>query len=986
VFAAALAACIGLAGPARAQKPALAEMDRSTWTARDGAPQGITDLAQAPDGTLWIGTVGGLFHFDGRAFTAFQARAGEPQLPAESVRSLLVTRDGTLWVSFLHAALARIARGRVTLYRNFDVAPDTQLVNTAEDLREARDGSVWAIANQYMLIRFDPGAGVWRADAMPPPDADDRASGLHVDASNVLWLVYGGRLFRRQLPETTYTKTDVPAGVVFRFAELPGGDIWMTYVDRSRDRGRTVRFDRHGRSLVSLGHPEWAGDMLHTPDGLLLFQNGGLHRYRVDALAGRSTLPRVSDSLGVAQGLTPAPSTLLLDADRNIWVGGRRGLQRLRAPRLVPFLPDSSAEGSALCASSRGDVFVVLRSNGLYRVAGGVAEKIPGSERIRGVSCGNDGRTRAYDHMNFWELREGRLERIPSIPGLPPYSMSEVMATPDHTLYATVGGHPEKWGGVWRYRDGEWTKHAAEGLLRNAGRVAYLDSRARLWIGYNRGRIGLPLEGRVLRSGSPGLDNVYVVLESSRGLFAGGTNGVAVLRDTSFQMLTFTDRASARGVTGLVESRNGDLWLNGVQGIVRVPAAELRAGLADPRHPMRSERVAEGDFTGPARTSQETATAVRGADGTLWFTMLNGVVSYDPDAPHPGGRPPALSIRSITADRMPLGADRAFDPQPRTLEIRYFGVNLTAPDRVRYRYRLDGFDDEWHDAGGRTEAIYTRPGPGTYTFRVMAANEAGAWTAPVSSVSFTVLPSFHQTPWFAALVAAAIVALGWLAYALRVRSITAVVQARAEERADERMRIARELHDTLLSGMAGLMMSLSAIAWRARAPGGVDPEALDVLCDQTHRTLVEAREAVVAMRASTDALLPLHRRLGDTAGRIFTGTGVDVRVTPSGTPRPLPPEVDEQVVRVAAEAMTNARAHAACRVVEVTCDYGRRGLVVRVRDDGRGFDPAVACADGHYGLVGMRERADAIGARLAVESAPGAGTTVRLEVPTGQTA
>jgi signal transduction histidine kinase len=178
------------------------------------------------------------------------------------------------------------------------------------------------------------------------------------------------------------------------------------------------------------------------------------------------------------------------------------------------------------------------------------------------------------------------------------------------------------------------------------------------------------------------------------------------------------------------------------------------------------------------------------------------------------------------------------------------------------------------------------------------------------------------------------------------------------------------------------MMGLGAVARRARAAGGVDVHALDALCDQTRRTLVEAREAVVAMRTSTDALRPLAARLEETARRILEGTGVGAHVVSSGTPRPLPPEVDEQVVRVASEAITNARTHAACRAVEVTCAFGDHALTVRVRDDGRGFDPAAVETNGHYGLVGMRERAASIGATLAVTSAPGDGTEVVLVVST----
>jgi signal transduction histidine kinase/sugar lactone lactonase YvrE len=987
LFAAALAGCMGLAGPAQAQEPTLARMNHASWTARDGAPQGIRELAQAPDGTLWVGTEGGLYSFDGRAFTAFQPRAGEPQLPPVSVRSLLVTRDGTLWVGFHGAPAARIARGRVTLYESVG----EQGLSGVDQLREARDGTVWAIANQSTLMRFGRGDTAWRADATPREAADTRVGGLYVDASDVLWLAQGERMFRRQLPGTTYTMAGVPADIVMGFAETPGGDIWMADYDRRADHGRVQRFDRNGSRLASLRHPSNAGGIAHAADGsLVVALSGRLHRFHADSLAGLTALPLgpAADSFDREQELGVGPAALLLDADRNIWVGGRRALHRLRAPRLVPFHADLQGGSWTLCAGARGDVFLAANGIGLFRVAGGSATRIAAADQVISVSCGSDGVTRAFDPRNLWEVREGRLAPIPPIPGMTPYALGQVLAMPDHTLYGMVGGNTAAFGGVWRYRDGRWTKLAAEGNLARAGQ-AYVDSRNRLWVGYRRGLVGLPLEGRLLSSGTPGLDDVVTFLETPHGFLAAGTYGVAVLRDTSFQMLAFADRASTRGVGGLVQSRNGDLWLNAVQGIVRVPAAELAAGVADPGHLIRSERVTEGHFTGPAMTMGSTTTAARAADGTLWFAMLNGVVSYDPDAPPPRSRPPVLSIRSITADRVPLGADRRFGPQPRTLAIRYFGVDLTAPDRVRYRYRLDGFDDAWHDAGGRTEAIYTRPGPGTYTFRVMAANEAGTWTAPVSSVRFTVLPSFWQTGWFLALVAGVVViapaaaAFAW--QRRRGRLAAERAQARFEAMLAERTRVARELHDTLLGDMAGVAMQLSAGARRAEASGGADRAVVELLSGlgaQVQRTLVEARRSVTAMRAGPEELPPLHERLADAAHRAFAGTGIAVHVEHAGPPRTYPPAVEAEVLGIATEAMANAREHAGCRSVTVACGYGPRALRVRVRDDGRGFDPSGPAPAGHWGLVGMRERAASVGATLAVTSAPGAGTEVALVLPT----
>jgi ligand-binding sensor domain-containing protein len=380
LFATVLAACIGLAGPAGAQELTLARMNHASWDAQDGAPQGVTALAQAADGTLWIGSEGGLYHFDGRTFTAFQSPPGQPETPAERVLSLLVTRDGTLWVGFRRSALVRIARGHVT---RFDSA-DGRAVRAVEHLREARDGSVWAAADDAVLIRFARGDTAWRQEATPPEAATDPIGGLYIDASDVLWLAQDGRMFRRQLPEATYTLAEVQADVVFGFAETPGGDVWMTDFDRRGDHGRTQRFDRQGRPLVTLAHRNAAWGLLQTPDGSLLVSlwREKMYRYDMDALTGRTTLPigPRTDSYGGALGPTDeAPTALLLDSDRNVWVGGRRGLGRFRAPRLVPFRPDSLAGEWNICANAQGNVLVA--SGALFSVSGGVTRRIPGADK-----------------------------------------------------------------------------------------------------------------------------------------------------------------------------------------------------------------------------------------------------------------------------------------------------------------------------------------------------------------------------------------------------------------------------------------------------------------------------------------------------------------------------------------------------------------------------------------------------------------------------
>jgi signal transduction histidine kinase len=374
---------------------------------------------------------------------------------------------------------------------------------------------------------------------------------------------------------------------------------------------------------------------------------------------------------------------------------------------------------------------------------------------------------------------------------------------------------------------------------------------------------------------------------------------------------------------------------------------------------------------------------VEGTDGRLWLAWYGGLGWIDPARVRRNRVPPPVLVRALAAGGRAYsatGGSITLPKRTRALSVAYTALSLTVPERVRFRYRLMGLDTAWQDAGPRREAFYTNLGPGAYRFEVTAANDDGVWSVAPATLDVVIPPMFVQTDAFLALCAAAAGGAAWALAVWRHRRAVGAARARYEVMLAERMRVARELHDTLLTDVAGLRMQLDAAA-RAIGPAGAAASLVAALRDQASQTLVNARRAVVDMRASRDASGPVADQLADAAGRIFADTGVSAHVAHTGTPRRYPSTVEAEVLRVAGEAMANARAHADCRWVRVTCGYEPGALRLEVRDDGRGFDPARAAADGHYGLVGMRERASAIGARLTVESAPGRGTVVRLVVP-----
>lgn len=956
---------------------ALAEMDHKVWTARDGAPQGINALAQGADGTLWIGSDSGLYNFDGRAFASYQSPAGQPDFPVDPVRTLCVARDGTLWVGFFQAGVAHIAEGRVSVW--FRIG-DSRM-GVLDNLGEARDGSIWAVSAQRRILRFGPDSN-WHEE--PQPASGGKRLHAVLDSSDTLWVAQGARLYRRDVRDTRYIETKTSVDWMFGITEQPDGTIWIADYDGQEGEGRLQHIDRLGALIARVPEVGWAPRAIaYRGDGSLVYasQFNGLRAYPRELLhAGEHSVKGAApENFAERNGLSSdAIGALFSATDGTLWVGSSIGLERFRPGSFTPFVTEHKGGTWSICANDR-EVWLAHLDDHLYRVAGGRTQILKEPEGASSVTCGSDGHTWMVNRTGGWHVYGDQVKALPAIPGVEPYGMEAIAAMSDHTLVATVGGTAAVGGGVWQFKQGRWTKFSGPDVLSASGIVEYVDSQNRVWMGY-RDKIGLPTSsgGRILPA--EGLGLVYAFLETSRGFFAAGSNGLAVLRDPRFELLAFEDEQSTRGLNGLVEARNGDLWLNASRGIVRIPASELRSALARPGHRMKTELVTEGDFAGLTVTITSTASAARDRDGRLWFVTRNGVFHIDPEHRGSDIRPPIVSIRSITADRVPLGAERTLGPRPQTLEIRYFGVHMMDPDRVVYKYRLAGLESGWQDAGGRTGAFYTRLAPGSYTFQVMASSGNDVWTAPVTSLPFVVLPSFYQTTWFRVACVIIGLALAFGIFSLRVRAITRSVRARAEERADERIRIARELHDTLLQGIQGLLLNFHVAAQRLAADD-VSKAMLERTLSTADRIIVEGRNRVSSLRSErlTDGELVASL---ENAGRDLRGDAdVQFSVKRKEGPLTLIPPVADEIFWIAREAVANAFRHSGASRVTVELIYGPRYFSMVCTDNGAGFDTTNGEKQGHWGLRGMSERARKLGGQLECRSDSAHGTQIAAIVP-----
>jgi len=963
-------------------------MVHMSWTGKDGAPQGINALVQTPDGMLWIGGAGGLFSFDGLKFAVFKPRSGSPLLAASSIRSLIVSKQGDLWVFFFHGPPACIHDGTVRFYDHAENGPITVLDRAQQD----SDGNMFALLNWRYLVRLESDE-VWHKTGNPITGAG-YISGLFIDSRNTLWMIENHVLYRKSKGDSAFTATDDHFYGSAKFAENRDRTFWLIGDGTGPGAEKLQHLDADGHKLFAPRVEGHLADIVVASDDSVWIQTDrGLRRLRSDEINPDPSQRSASspDLFKLKTGISESiqVQSLLRDTDGNIWVGGMAGLDRFEHADLVPAIVPSKINAWFTCVGVQGDVWVATGDGQLFTVKNGQARQILNGSGGDNLSCGTRGRVYFIQDSGISVVNRGHIHRLPLLSGLTEYGQHYVflglVEDPDGGLIASVGGLKAQ--GLWRYTKGKWSRFL-ENLALPEVCAMLEDGQNGLYLAFTPpdDRIGtVRKDSLVTQSISIG---TVGFARTSYGIVAYGMKGIALSGNKNFRVLSFIRPDHARMVTGAVEAPGGDLWLMAASGVVRIPAAEIRAAMADPNHAISSVNFQEGDFVGPDRTFLFRHSADVDKSGRLWFSMLNGVVSIDPQRLAGPRHPPLLSIRSIVADGHEVDASATFPPDTHTLDVKYFGLDLTDPRRVVYRFRLEGAgldsrDASWQDVGPRTEVTYTRLPPGTYRFQVMASSGNDVWTQPVSSATLTILPHFYERPWVQSLFVLAGVLLVWIGISLRLRYVSAAIRIGAEERADERIRIARELHDTLLQGVQGLLLSFHVAAEKVPVDH-VSKSSLEKALTTADRIIVEGRNRVSRLRSEKATDAELKTLIEGVASNLNGITAIDFAVKRTGGADILQNHVVDEVFCIAREALTNAFRHSGASRIVVELDYQKREFKMSCRDDGRGFDAEAFCArqsNGHWGLRGMEERAAGIGAKLSMKSAADRGTEVHITMP-----
>ncbi|OAN67086.1 sensor histidine kinase [Sphingomonas sp. TDK1] len=958
----------------------LQQLRHTAWTVREGAPPEIWALAQSRDGYLWLGTGSGLYRFDGARFDKFRPFPRE-HLPSLNVNSLLATRTGDLWIGFASGAVARLRAGHLT---TFDLGiPSVPVLALAED----RAGMIWAVLgedNRGGVARFHRGR--WQMLDRRHGVAAGAATSVVAASDGAIWIAVGGELAVLRPGAVRFARVPASASERPQLRQAPDGAIWLS--TGARPGLQRIAGSAAGERQTWVQPPRTANpraeSMLFDRRGGLwgTYGSGGVFRLGLGWIGGALLPNGVRERFGVERGLTSnLANPILEDREGNIWVGTNLGLDQFRETSAVVAtgLPTDSRNGYRIAPGPAGAMLVTTNEALFLASPGRTAQKLGRLPR-RPLILHTDALARVWigtdRTLGIWS---GTTVRDVPLPWRKPTPFALVEETPGRICVSSPNG-------AFCRKNDRWEPEPRLATTGNPPTQLLRDGTGRTWIAEGD-RIEL-IEGRTRRAFSArkdlALGTVVVIAVRGSHVYAGGDFGLARFDGTRFVTLRSDVHPFLSRTAGIVETAAGDLWLNTAGGVVRIAKVDIEEAFAHPSRPLKA-RVFDRDdgMPGVAQQDSWSQTAIEASDGRLWFLTRVGVAWIDPDQLFFNRLPPPVIIKSLTAGgrtysgeapvRLPKGTSN--------LQIAYTATSLSVPSRVQFRYQLEGIDDGWVDAGARREAFYTGLAPGSYRFRLMAANEDGVWNRQGATLAFEIPPTFVQSWAFRLLCGLGALLILWLLYRLRLRAAAHRIRARMAERMGERERIARELHDTLLQSVQTLTLHVQ-VAVEDLPQNTPERAKLESALNRADRAISEGRDRVRDLRTQLDPDGIVEILAGIVAEQGFD-PAMAVRIQANGDIRPLGQIALDEIVRIVGEAVANVRQHANATQLRIDIRFARP-FTIRLSDDGAGIPaPVLDCGRkaGHYGLQGMRERARKLRGTLAIRAPAGGGTELVLTIP-----
>lgn len=980
-----VAASVGCNGVCLAQgSPAKYVQD--VWTTEKGLPQNtVTTILQSHDGYLWVGTFGGLARFDGMKFTVFET-GNSPGLKSNRIITLYEDRAGVLWIGTEQGGLSRYSGGTFVTYTTRDGLPDNYVHSLAED----GEGGLW-VATGGGLARLAGG----RFTTYTTGDglADNRIVLLGAGRDNSLWFVSARGLTHWR--HGRFSAYALPADVDFTdtrsLFEGPDGSVWIAGL-RAFARFRDGAFTFYPGGTRQTGHQPVS--IFRDRAGELSFVMSG----KPHGLDGVKIITdRPLDGWAGAKAI-------IEDREGNIWVGsGRDGLFRYKAAQVTAYTAEDGLTD---------DVFQVIAGDG----ADGLWLGGPHLFHFRAGSFTNyTGRADSPGAAGYWSVMRDRQGSVwaGSYAALHYFKDGRWATYQAQQIHGVLRGRPvaavyedragEIWvgtgsdselGGLYRFKDGVFTSYgAAEGLTLTDVRFITEDSQGALWLGGVSGMSRFKDGVFTNYTTEQGLSNNYVrdIYEDADGTLWVGTYGGGLnrLKDGRFTHITTREGLFDNIVSRILEDDNGNFWMSCNRGIYRASRKELN-DLAEGRVKAIncvSYGVADGMKSNETNGGGQPA-GWKDSEGKLWFPTVKGVVRIDPD--NFNRLPPPVRIEQVLVDKTTANSHQSIRIQPSQsdLEIHYTGLSLTAPEKVRFRYKLEGYDRDWVDARERRVAYYTNISPGTYAFSVMAANNDGVWSTQDATLRVVVVPPFWRTWWFTSFSVLGVAAVAFLLYRRRVGQLERAHAAQEafsrrliESQENERKRIAAELHDSLGQELL-IIKNRAALGLKLLEDNDRTREQIEQIAGTASQAIAGVRQIAYNLRPYHLDEIGLTQSLEELVERISGSCPVRFAARIDYIDDICPKDSAINLYRIVQEGINNVVKHSGATEAKLLISRSTREVEVLIEDDGQGFNPAGdAARRPGFGLTGLTERARILGGALSIDSAPGRGTVLKLRIP-----
>ncbi len=947
----------------------LDQLDHTSWTSKDGAPSHARSIVQTTDGFLWFGGQTGLYRFDGLRFERYEMVSGV-RLPKTDVASLLALPDGGLLIGWSLGGVSLLKNGQVADYSGPGSGfPEGGQV---EWFRQWPAGVIWGEMSYRGAYRLDAD-GHWHEFGAEGP-LPGTLSLLWFDRQGGMWVGNDKTTFFRPPGEKKFN--EIPTGVQ-SITETPDG-LWWAIEHGSI---RPIVHKMLGASILpSQGHwfPE---DVIFADSQGSLWgsrRSEGLFRiaYPERAVTGKQ-IPL--ETFTSSDGLTnDHVGQIFQDREENIWVTTPKGVDRFRQSNVVTVKFPQSSQYTFLDNPENSVRVITTIPRSVMSITDGAVAKIrPWPFGMFYVYHGKQGITwLGTNHQGIVKSVNDGFEPIDT----PGPAVGSITEDEKGGLWAIIAGK-----GAFHLENGKWISLVELGGPPGS-HSAFTDSLGRVWLGSFANRVVLVDRGKIrLFAEKDGINtgSVLDIREIAGAIFIGGDRGLAMFDGKQFVPVIPNDTESFRNLWALLASEQSGLWFAEARGLAHIPIQELRTVRTNPKHAVSYEvfDVHDGLSEDLQRSGVRPA-SIESSDGRVWFATQTSIVWVDPKRIVRNRVAPNVSIDSLAADGKTYHFFSRFTLPPRTTGVRiaFTATSLSIPERVRFRYWLEGVDKHWQDAGTRREVSYTNLRPGAYRFRVIACNNDGVWNETGGVVSFGIAPTFYQTTWFSLALVLSAVLLLWAALRWRMRRVAASLNDRFQERLDERIRLARDFHDTLLQTIQGSkMVADSALSQNADLPQM--RSTMERLSEWLGRAVHEGRSALSSLRSSISEGNELAEALRRAGEEYRFKHPMELNLVVEGEGKAMHPIVRDEVYRIGYEAVRNAFTHSGGARVDVELSYVS-DLVLRVRDDGRGIDAGVGQREkeGHFGMIGMHERAARIGAKLTISTSP-TGTELELRVP-----